>query len=247
MSRARGAGTGGADTGGAASGALSPRFVMGWLGRNLRRKGVLGVGDFALSLATDWWFDLRNGTSTAGRIPTSSIRTDSANLRHSVHYQATKTRPFVKLMRRLDLPRRGVFVDVGCGKGKVLLIADAMGFSKVVGIEFSPDLCAVARDNVARVARRRGLRSEIQVVECDVVDYPIGEEETVYYIYNAFDDVVLAAFLANLAASLARAPRKVWLIYHIPVHKAVAERADGLRLTGEYLVGGTEFAVFESP
>ena len=40
-----------------------------------------------------------------------------------------------------DLPTtRGGFLDVGCGRGEMLVIADTIGFDRVAGVEIVPDL-----------------------------------------------------------------------------------------------------------
>ncbi|MCA9217507.1 MAG: hypothetical protein KDB27_30775 [Planctomycetales bacterium] len=54
---------------------------------------------------------------------------------HAEKYKATRARYFRKLMKRVHLPRDGVFVDVGCGKGRILLLAVEHGLNRVVGIE----------------------------------------------------------------------------------------------------------------
>src|SRR4051794_29337388 len=54
------------------------------------------------------------------------------------------------------------FVDVGCGKGRVLLAAARAGFHSVVGIETDVRLVQQARENVRRC---RGIRrSPISIV-----------------------------------------------------------------------------------
>jgi len=95
--------------------------------------------------------------------------TIAVNRRHAVSYQPTKARPFQDLLRRLDLPAGGTFVDVGSGKGRVLLLAARHPFKRVVGIEFSPSLCEQARRNIeifrAQVPRsaRRVLPSRLRL------------------------------------------------------------------------------------
>src|SRR5262249_16540884 len=45
-------------------------------------------------------------------------------------------------------PRGLTFVDFGSGKGRALLCAAARPFKRIVGVEWSTDLCAIARRNV---------------------------------------------------------------------------------------------------
>src|SRR6476646_1262783 len=41
------------------------------------------------------------------------------------------------------------FIDLGCGKGRVLLMASDYPFQKIVGVEFMPDLVGAAQKNIA--------------------------------------------------------------------------------------------------
>ena len=127
---------------------ISLTYTINWLRKNLKKKGVIGVADFAVSFISDYLFDFRYGTSTGGWIPASQLQINSGNVEHSARYQATKTRPFRKLLKKLSFPKNSVFVDVGAGKGKALLIASGYGFERLSGIEFAHDLCEIAKSNV---------------------------------------------------------------------------------------------------
>jgi SAM-dependent methyltransferase len=35
----------------------------------------------------------------------------------------------------------GTFLDMGCGKGRVLAMAAAYGFKEIIGVDLSPQLC----------------------------------------------------------------------------------------------------------
>lgn len=225
---------------------VDARFLADWLYRNLRERGPLGILDFAVSVVSDRWFDLRHGTSTGGWIAPEDLGADSENVRHSVRYQATRLRPFVTLMKHLSFPAGSVLVDVGCGKGKVVLIASRLGFARVVGVEFSPALCAIARRNVEIVRRRWPRMAPVEIVESDILDYAIHPEENVFYLYNPFDHVVMERFIARLEASIRCTPRKIWLIYHVAQERDVVERRHLFGTSKMHRVGGTEFIVYET-
>src|ERR1700674_4645239 len=55
----------------------------------------------------------------------------------------------------LDFQRFG-FVDLGSGKGRALLLASDYPFREIIGVELSPKLDRVARDNIARYALANG-------------------------------------------------------------------------------------------
>jgi SAM-dependent methyltransferase len=225
---------------------ISPQFVLGWLKEKLKKKGLRGVADFAISFISDYWFDLRYGTSTSGWIPRNKLITRSNNIHHSGRYQATKVRPFRKLMKLLSFPENSILIDVGCGKGKVLMMASEYGFKKILGVEFSPDLCAIARNNIDVYRKRRsGPVADIEVVESDIIDYDLRGEENVFYLYNPFDDVILGRLIKNIEQSVKKRPRKIWLIYHTPRYTDIIEREKFFTRGCKYYLGGTEFVVYE--
>ena len=43
------------------------------------------------------------------------------------------------------------FIDLGCGKGRVLLMASDYPFKKIIGVEFMPELHRAAQKNIARL------------------------------------------------------------------------------------------------
>jgi hypothetical protein len=225
---------------------ISLTYALNWLRKYLKKRGVIGVADFAVSFVSDYLFDFRYGTATGGWIPASQLQINSVNVEHSVRYQSTKTRPFRKLLKKLSFPKNSVFVDVGAGKGKALLIASKYGFQRLSGIEFAHDLCKIAKSNVVAYRKRSGCHGLFEIIESDIVEYDIRSDENVFYLYNSFDEVVLRQFMNNIKKSVDEYPRKVWLIYHIPRHSnAVEDR--GLFAKGtEYFEGGTEFVVYES-
>ena len=150
------------------------------------------------------------------------------------------------LLRKLDLPKNGAFVDLGSGKGRVLLIATQFGFTRIIGVEFSRELCEVARANVTTFARKTQVTPGIQIVESDVANYLIEPEYNVLFMYNPFDAVVMAKFLVNLRTSLTQFPRKLWLIYHYPLHQEAIIKSELFRACQEFDLGGEVFKVYNT-
>jgi SAM-dependent methyltransferase len=227
--------------------AITWPLALSWLKKSLREKGPIGVADFAVSFFSDYLFDIRYGTSTGGWIPTSQLQINSSTIDHSVRYQATKARPFRKLLERLSFPKNSVFVDVGSGKGKTLLIASGYGFKRVSGIDFSPYLCEIARSNADVYRTRSGCKEVvIEIIESDIVEYNIRSDENVFYLYNPFDEIILKTFLDNLRKSVDKSYRKVLLIYHIPRCGNAVENHGLFARRTKYFLGGTDFVVYEN-
>ena len=156
--------------------------VVRWAVESVQRKGVVRTMKIAANVAMDLQFDLKYGTDTMRWVDRSeSLCTlETRRTRHPTGQQ--KVRPLLALLRQLDLPRECVFVDIGSGKGRVLLIASMYGFSKVVGIEFSGPLCLLARRNIDTFRKRVALPAPIEVIEADAVKVhiPIQRERHLY-------------------------------------------------------------------
>jgi len=217
-----------------------------WFFESVRRFGVTQTLTIIWSVVVDARFDRKYGTDTARRIPRAEIKTDSENIVHCVNYGASKEIPFRKLMQKLQLPRDNVFVDLGSGKGRALMLASKYGFRKVIGIEFSGALCEAARENLRRFLQKSPSRSEIEVIESDVTKYQFRDDETVFFLLDPFNAPVFVEVLKNIRASVQRNPRKIWLIYSVPREHAFVERAGLFDSSHLHVVVGAEFRVYSN-
>jgi SAM-dependent methyltransferase len=211
---------------------------------DLRQKGVVETARIVAGYLTDHLFDLRYRTDTMRWMELDNLKVIGGNKDHGVQYQATKARPFEKLMRQLQLPKESVFVDIGCGKGRTLLLASRYGFKRVAGIEFAPDLCRVARKNIAVYQQRVGQGARIDIVEADAATYRFQDDENVFYLYNPFDEILMKSVLKRITASLHEKPREAILIYNAPVHPHVVEQHSPFKQQAHYNFNGAEFLVF---
>jgi SAM-dependent methyltransferase len=183
---------------------------------SLVARGLLGSLDHGWTLATDAWFDLRWGTDTSRHVGLGGLRIDCESVSQGIGYQPTRVRPFKALMRELRPATSGGFVDYGCGKGRVLLMASEAGFRKVTGVEFSPELCEIARANVERYAARAGLPGVIRVVEGDAGSHVVGDDDTLFFFYFPFKGPVMTRVLARIGESLERRSRAARIVYVMP-------------------------------
>lgn len=111
---------------------------------------VRRTGELILARSIDALFDARYGLDTTARIPMDVLDLPASTKGHATPYQPTSLPAFRALLRAVDLPRDCRFVDYGCGKGRVLLMAAEVGFLRVVGIEAAPGLCDICRANIGR-------------------------------------------------------------------------------------------------
>ena len=200
---------------------------------------------FALlfSYVADLVFDFRYGTNTATWVSLKRLNIRSENLSRAVDYQPTQVLPLRRLLSELEVPRDRVFVDLGCGKGRVLMLAAEAGFREIRGLEFSSELCEVAEANCAKYKKRKNSDAEFQVIHSDVTEYAIRDED-VFFLFNPFDDRVLGIVLQRILESLAERSRQIWIIYRNPVHEAVLQANRNFSKLREFAHLGSDFAVY---
>jgi hypothetical protein len=92
--------------------------------------------------------------------------------------------------------------------------------------------------------KKKKILTEVKIIECDVVNHEIQDDENIFFIFNAFDGVILDRVLGNIAQSLRKKPRKIWLIYCNPAHEDILERQSDIRKIGDYMLEGCKFSVY---
>lgn len=162
-------------------------------------------------------FDSKYGVNTAGIIPISNLNIKSNNWIHSSKYQAIPYVDFGRLLAPLDLLyEEFVFVDLGSGKGRAILMASSLPFRKIVGVEFSKELASIAEDNLSRYSEDLMNCKNIEMICMDAAKYIFPEDPLVLYLYNPFDSPVMAHVVNNIAESFQKKPRRIVVLYFTP-------------------------------
>jgi SAM-dependent methyltransferase len=119
------------------------------------------------------------------------------------------------------------FIDFGCGKGRTLLLAAQHGFGRVVGVEFSSNLCHIATANAHRFAASFGRPlTPIEIVCGDARDYMIPPTACLFWFFHPFDIAVMNIVAERIAQSLAAKPRPIAIVYYHPRAAAAFERPE---------------------
>jgi SAM-dependent methyltransferase len=180
-------------------------------------------------------FDLRYRTDTAGKTPFQDLDVKGDSVPHGTGYQAVNERHFHAVIRGLNVPPSSGFLDIGCGKGKPLLLASRHpNFSTIVGVELSKNLCDIAAANVAIYGKRFPCKARIEVINADAVRFDIPSGVNVVYLNNPFDACLMRKLLNNISRSLESAPRQLWLFYYNPARSAVIEAGDRFSVVRDY-------------
>lgn len=213
---------------------------------SLTQRGIRRTLQTGMSISEDYFFDFRHHTDTARRVRLKTLLIPSANKHEAMDYIPTRGRAFRKLLDALRFPPDSVFVDFGSGKGKLLLLASKYNFKRIIGLEFSADLCETARRNVAAYQARQQ-RTPTEVVCTDVADYRFADDENVFFFFNPFNRSVMTRVLEKIEASSAARPREMWLIYCDPYLHDLIRQQTRFEKVRTYVYGGHEFIVYKRP
>jgi SAM-dependent methyltransferase len=158
-------------------------------------------------------FDRKYGVRTSGHVELSDTSFDASRLDDATAYGPVNAWALRKLLRILNLPKKSSFVDLGCGLGRACIIAGEYGFAKVTGVDLAPELCVVARENLAAI-RADGRKSlPIQIIQGDVWDFCDQSEDDVYFMYRAFSHTFLNDIVKKLLQKAADRKKPLSIIY----------------------------------
>jgi precorrin-6B methylase 2 len=191
-------------------------------------------------------FDRRHGVNTAGNVDVAELGVESRDLELSVHYEPTTPEVLFGTLSDLTIQYHDyAFVDLGSGKGLAILVASMFPFDRVIGVEWSPWLADVSRENIRSFHNAQQRCRRIEVVNGDAGTYALPDLPLVIYLFNPFKEQLVRRVLNNIQESLTKNPRHIVLVYYNPIWKNVTEEARFLQLTGSRS-GGFGVAIYES-
>lgn len=152
-------------------------------------------------------------------------------------YQPTEPYFFHEMMEALqrdasiDLSRF-TFIDVGSGKGRVLLMASDYGFRRIMGVELMPALHEIALENMAKYQSETQRCFALESVCCDATEFAFPAEPVVVYIFHSLPEAPLREMISRLGSSLRESPRAAFVMYHNPVLEHVLAECTWLAKIG---------------
>ena len=166
-------------------------------------------------------FDLAYHVDTAGLVWGEGL--DGADAHQAACYWATgyygvSPSAFEDALKviALDWPQF-TFVDIGCGKGRALLLALRYRWRALLGIELSPELAEIAKRNLQSFSapwRQNDIYAHIVTGDATAVDLPAGP--LLLYLYHPFAAPVMTQFLEHVHRALQKERRPVYLLYANP-------------------------------
>lgn len=191
----------------------------GWLGtvrllglNMLRLPGLL----LARRMAPDTLFDEKYQVETALTVHISELEVNSQNFAFGTPYGPVTTGRFQAVMDCLEIDHsRFTFVDLGSGKGRALLLAAALPFREIIGVEFARELHEVAQQNIRTFTGPVRCRN-IHSIWADATQFEFPGVPLVIFMFHPFVGKTMMEVLRNIESSLRACPREAYVLYVNP-------------------------------
>lgn len=167
-------------------------------------------------------FDQLHGTDTSGLIPGSVIvQGTSADVSELTAYYGVAPSILhgildIWLQRTAPQPiERTVFLDIGAGKGRAMLLASQFPFLRVEGIELNADLAHIANANISLWNNdlEANSLSPLHLHHADATTHPLPPEPTLAFLFHPFELPLLRRFLRHIEISISNNPHPFDLLY----------------------------------
>ena len=171
---------------------------------------------------SEYLYDKKHGIRTSESLPTEYFVT---NDRHELNLYIPADRTLIRKTFKSfpHNPDEFTFIDIGCGRGRVLFEAEKQGFARVIGIELEPSLAEAARHNI----RLRG--SSAEVAEIDAAKFSFPAEDLFIFMFNPAHEAIMARIIENLKTCPAK---RMFVAYMNPAHGYLLQQSGRFRELG---------------
>ena len=187
-------------------------------------------------LVLDWYHEI----DTEGTVELSSLGIDE-NLGN--RQESTPIRHISKIMQTLDITPEDVFIDMGSGKGRVILTAGRYPFKKIIGVDVSAELNKICVQNVEKMKNRLNCENYVNITS-NVIDYGIPDDVTFVYFFNPFGLEAMNSVMHSIFKSVSRHPRKITIIWYNPKYSKELETTYSLKK--KKVMNWNNFGLFDS-
>jgi hypothetical protein len=192
------------------------------IARGLEERGLRGSWVFVkkkarlevCSMLERAW-DRAHHVDTSGQIDLENLEVVGENRSSGHSIRSTSPKAFRLLAGLFPADRSNyTFIDVGCGKGRIVLLASQLGFNRVIGVEFSPWAAEVAENNIRTFRGNRAGLGSCSIVVADALKYELPNEPLMLFVATPFRPELLERFFDNVLEVFERykKPIKICLV-----------------------------------
>jgi hypothetical protein len=216
---------------------LAQRGLLGTIQTTLERARRIGAKSPPSTAPAIHPFDHRYGVDTSGLIGGGDLATGH---RHdifiSAYYGMAPSRFYGAIDRWTTETHRPAttgqysFVDLGCGKGRAVMMASEMTFRQAVGVELNAGLAAIANKNIAIWKAAGRENCPVQIICGDATEFVFPDGPCLLYLFNPFSAPVVARLILQIEALFKDRPGLLDIIYFNPVAAPLFDAHPGFEL-----------------
>lgn len=167
-------------------------------------------------------FDLQYGTDTSGFIVGSDLATGHAYDPYNTAYYAMSPSRFGSVIDRwsretaAESMERYAFIDLGCGKGRAVLMASRLPFREVIGVELHAELAQIAQANAQTWVAAGYSVTPIRIVCQEATEFRFPPGPCLLYLFHPFSSPVIDRLLDCVGEHFEDRPEMLDIVYFNP-------------------------------
>jgi len=105
-----------------------------------------------------------------------------------------------KFLNDYFIKKTDIFVDFGCGKGRVPILLNYLSSCKSIGVEYDKNLYKFAMNNKKNYEKKYGIKN-VDFIHEKAENVLIPENASIFYFYNPFSIIIFARVIRNILKS----------------------------------------------
>jgi SAM-dependent methyltransferase len=189
-------------------------------------------------------FDITHRVDTSGLFYAPDLPSGPAHDQHSAGYYATAPSLFTGSIALWSaaLPSAGLslndftLLDIGCGKGRIVLLASEHPFRAIVGVELNHHLARITTRNLKIWMRKPLACRKIEIVNHDIFSVDLPDGPVVLYFFNSFERELVQMLLDKLVAISTSRSDPIDLIYIHPEFDHLVRQTPHIKLLSDEVI-----------
>ena len=172
------------------------------------------------------WHEIKRGPkyniNTIKPVSLEALSIAEGDISKSSPYEALNYYILENLLEnfRKLFPREKSIIDIGSGKGRVMVAAAHYGFNDITGVDFARELCASAERNINKI-KAQFPDTTFNIYCKDILNYTIDKSDKVFFLYNPFNREIMEKLVEKIDRSVKEHSRTICFIYANPQQKEV--------------------------
>lgn len=132
------------------------------------------------------------------------------------HYQGASYFILNEIFKKIPIEYKNQrFIDLGCGKGRVLIMAHLNGMEKLTGVDIAKELLQKTNSNI-ELLKRKKITIKAELIQADAGLFIFPPDTGILFLFNPFGEEVMKKVIDNLSRFEMENHKKIMIIYVNP-------------------------------